>query len=189
MAKSIKTKVMNFSKEVLKYLLLAGAVYIAASSPSFAFQLTKNIWKPKRLPYSKRKITDAFIYLKKRKLIEVKREDHDVCIALTEEGRKRAGKYQIDDLEIKTPKKWDGKWRVVIFDIPDGQRVQRDAFRRKLKEFGFFSLQKSVWVHLFDCKEEIELLREFFGLDKKQIQVLLVDKIESDLPLRKIYKL
>jgi CRISPR-associated endonuclease Cas2 len=185
----MKMKVLRLSKEILKYLLLAGVISVAATSPYFVFHLTKNIWKQKSYKPNKRKITDAFSYLKRRGLIEVKKENHDIQIALTEEGRKRAGKYQIDDLEIRRPSKWDRRWRVIIFDIPNSQKIKRNAFRRKLKEFGFYSLQKSVWVHPFNCQEEINLLRDFFGLDKKQIQVLLVDKIETELLLRKAYKL
>ena len=194
-------KILKLSKEILKYLLLAGVISVAASSPYFALHLTKNIGKQKnynakidissraRYKHNKRKITDAFSYLKKRGFIEVKKENHDTQIALTKEGRKRAGKYKIDDLEIKRPRKWDEKWRLVIFDIPNSQSIKRNAFRRKLKELGFYSLQKSVWAHPFSCGEEVNLLREFLGLDKKQIQVLLVDKIETDSPLRKAYKL
>ncbi|MDI6591721.1 MAG: hypothetical protein QME61_02160 [Patescibacteria group bacterium] len=102
MRKITKIKVKYYSKEILKYLLLAGAVYIAASSPYFILRLMKNISKPKFS--QKQKFLDAFSYLKKRGLIEVKRENHDLRITLTKEGKKRAGKYQIDDLEIERPK-------------------------------------------------------------------------------------
>jgi len=186
MRKITKIKAKYYSKEILKYLLLAGAVYIAASSPYFALNLMKNISKPKP---QKRKFTNAFNYLKKRGLIEIQRKGHDVCLALTKEGKKRAGKYQIDDLEIEKPKKWDKKWRVIIFDIPVASRMIRDAFRRKLKEFGFQPLQKSVWVYPYSCQEEIELLREFFGLNKRQIQILEVVKLEEDKFFRKIFGL
>ena len=108
---------------------------------------------------------------------------------MTDNGKKRAGKYQIDDLEIAKPKKWDKKWRLVIFDIPHLQRTERNAFRSKLKELGFCQLQKSVWIHAFDCKEEIKLLREFFGLSRKQVQILLVERIEDDASLGKFFNL
>ena len=100
-----------------------------------------------------------------------------------------AGKYQIDDLQIPRPKKWDKKWRVIIFDIPASSNTIRNVFRRKLKEFGFYPLQKSIWVYPFECTEEIALLRDFLRADKKQIQVLEVSKMEDDRFLRKIFDL
>lgn len=188
MRKITKIKIRYYSREILKYLLLAGAVYIAASSPYFALNLIKNISKIKK-SLTKQKSANIFNYLKRRGLIEVKRVGHDVRITLTKEGKKLAGKYQIDDLEIEKPKKWDKKWRVVIFDIPQASRLIRDIFRRKLKEWGFYRLQQSVWITPYPCQEEIELLREFLGVDKKQIQILEVTKLENENFFKKIFKL
>ncbi|MDI6591449.1 MAG: hypothetical protein QME61_00685 [Patescibacteria group bacterium] len=186
MRKITKIKAKYYSKEILKYLLLIGAIYIAASSPYFALNLAKNLSK---LKIPKKKLLPAFYYLKRKGLIELKREGQDIALILTKEGEKQAGKYQINDLEIERPKKWDKKYRLVIFDIPATSRIIRDIFRRKLKEFGFYPLQKSVWIYPFQCKEEIELLREFLGLNKKQIQVLEITKLENDKFLKKFFQL
>ena len=61
-------------------------------------------------------------------------------------------------------KKWDKKWRMVIFDIPETQKKARYALRAKLKELGFYPLQKSVWVHPFECRDEIDFIIEFFNV-------------------------
>lgn len=183
-----KVKTRYYSKEILKYLLLVGAVYVASFSPCFAFRLTKNISKIKK-ELTKQKAANIFNYLKRRGLIEVKRKGYDVQITLTKEGRKQAGKYQIDDLKIEKSRKWDKKWRVIIFDIPQSSRLIRDIFRKKLKEWGFYPLQQSVWIIPYPCQEEIALLREFLGVDKKQIQVLEVTKLESEKLFKKIFNL
>ena len=185
----MKERAIEISKEILKYLFLAGVIYVAASSPSFSFRLARTVFKNKPSKFSKRKAIDAFSYLKRRGLLEITRDGADICVALTKAGKERAGKYQVDDLTIKKPQKWDGKWRVVIFDIPNESKIKRDAFRRKLKELGFYSLQKSVWAHPFECKEEIGLLKNFFGLGAAKIQLILADKIEKDAPLKNVYKL
>ena len=186
MKKITKIKLRYFSREILKYLLLIGAIYIAASSPYFVSKLTRKIFKR---DISKKKNANIFFYLRRRGLIEIKREGADVKIGLTKEGRKIAGKYQVDDLEIEKPKKWDKRWRLVIFDVPNSSRLIRDIFRRKLKEFGFSLLQKSVWIYPFECKKEINLLREFLGVNKRQIQVLEVSKLEDDSFLKKFFNL
>jgi len=188
MKKITKIKVKYYSKTIIKDLLYVSAIYMAASSPYFVFNLMKKIYK-RESPKNQRKLTSAFYYLRKKGLIEIRREGADVKISLTKEGRKIAGKYQIDDLEIGRPKKWDKRWRLVIFDVPDSSRFIRDIFRRKLKEFGFYLLQKSVWIYPFECKKEISLLREFLGLQKRQIQVLEVIKLEDDEFLKKFFKL
>lgn len=183
-----RIKARYYSKEVLKYLLLAGVVTIASIlSPQLPYHLLRRALSRKKI--DKKRGTDCFRYLRKRGLIALKPEGHDICITLTQEGEKRAGKHQIDELRIARPKQWDGKWRVVIFDIPSTSDVIRNVFRRKLKELGFYPLQKSTWVYPFECGGEITLLREFLGAGPKQIRVLEVNKIEDDRFLKTIFHL
>jgi len=174
-------------KDILRYLLTAGAVYVAASSPYFTIRLLKSIRRWKRYP--KRKLSSAFYLLKKQGCLKIEIKNHQVYISLTEEGKKKAGWLQIDALKIKKPKKWDGKWRVVIFDISQLKRFLREAFRGKLKELGFYPLQKSVWVIPYDCRGEVELLKDFFGLTEKEVRLMVVEDIGGEETLKKIFKL
>ncbi|MDD5145639.1 MAG: hypothetical protein PHF44_02260 [Candidatus Pacebacteria bacterium] len=187
MKKITKIKNKYYSKEILKYLLLSGMIFIAASSPYFILRLMRNTSKFKQSP--KRKFLDAFSYLRNKGFIEIERRGHDIKISLTDEGKKRAGKYQIDDLEIDIPKRWDKKWRIIIFDIPDSQRIKRNVFRGKIKEFGFFPLQKSVWVYPYKCDREVGLIRDFLGVTKKDIQVITAEKIDSEDRLKEFFKI
>lgn len=174
-------------KDILSWLAIAGAVYIAASSPYFALNLMKSLKKGRR--YGKKKVYNTFYKLQKQGCIEIRQRNHQIYIALTEKGRKKAGRFQINSLKIAEPKKWDGKWRLVIFDISQLQRTKREAFRGKLKELGFYPLQKSVWVHPYNCRDEIDLLREFFGLSEKEIRLIVAQDIGDDSFLKKLFKL
>ena len=174
----------EIGKDILKSLAVAGAVCIAGTSPYFAVNLFKGIWGHK-----KKKVCDTFYNLKRYGYINFEKKNHQLYISLTEDGKKAAGRFQIDSLEIKKPKKWDKKWRLVIFDIAHLKRIKRELFRGKLKELGFYLLQKSVWVYPYKCDDEIELLREFFGLIKKEACLIVADSIENDALLRKVFKL
>jgi len=56
---------------------------------------------------------------------------------------------------------WDGKWRVVFFDIPEAQRKTRDDLRSELKKLGFGLWQRSAWITPFDIAKELNsYLRE-----------------------------
>jgi DNA-binding transcriptional regulator PaaX len=173
-------------KDIFKGALITGAIIIAASSPYFITNIIKANKRFRRYP--KQRVADTFTRLKREGLIMIERNNSQIYIKLTKEGKKKAGLYQIDNLSIKKPKKWDGKWRIVIFDIAELKRSHREAFRGKLKELGFKPLQKSVWIYPFPCQEEIVLLRDFFGLDKNDIQLIVAEKIESDEKLREIFK-
>jgi len=177
----------DIAKDILKLLLAAGMIYIAAGSPYFISSLLKKERKFKK--YKERKIYDTFYNFKKQGLINIEKEGYDVRISLTKKGRQRAGWMQIDELKVAKTKSWDRKWRVVIFDIPHFKRLQRNAFRTKIKELGFRHLQKSVWVCPYECADEISLLRDFFGLTGKEICLITAVEIENGPSLQKLFKI
>jgi hypothetical protein len=174
-------------KDILYWLFVAESVAIAATSPYFLRNLLRGFKNFKKYP--KKKVYDNFYYLRKQGFIDITQKGHQIYISLTKEGRKKASLFQIDSLKIKRPKKWDGKWRIVIFDISQLKKIYREALRGKLKELGFYPLQKSVWIHPFDCQAEVELLRDFFGLSEKEIRLILAENIGDDKKLKENFKL
>lgn len=165
-------------KDILYGLLVVGVICIGATSPYFGLNLVKEIRKRlKNKKYEKKKIYDTFWRLKKEGLINFERKGNQIYISLTEKGKRKAGWLQIDALKVKKPKRWDGKWRLVIFDISELKRIYREAFRGMLKKLGFYPLQKSVWVIPFECRDEIELLRDFFGLSQRELRLIVTENI------------
>ena len=64
-------------------------------------------------------------------------------------------------MKIRKPAKWDGKWRIVVFDIPENLRSIRQALREHLCRLQFYQLQKSVFVLPYECGDEIEFYWSF----------------------------
>lgn len=177
----------EITKDILSLLLISGGVAIAATSPYFGIAIWKRLQNRKK--YSKSKVSSRFCQLRKRKLIMMQKDGHDIKIILTPEGEKAAGYMQIHKMRIRWPKKWDNLWRVLIFDISNLKTLQRNTIRKLLKELGFRYLQKSVWVHAFDCEAEIELIRGFFGLRKNEIRLIIAKNIGEDTELKRKFKL
>ncbi len=59
---------------------------------------------------------------------------------------------------------WDGKYRVVIWDIPENKLRIRDLFRRRLRQWGFTSFQRSVWVSKRDITQSLRSLISELGI-------------------------
>jgi CRISPR-associated endonuclease Cas2 len=91
-------------------------------------------------------------------------------------------------LEPKKPLKWDGKWRIVIFDIPQSRRTLRNKLRASLIEIGFLKLQASVWIYPYDCEDLMTLLKTEFRVGK-DVLYIIADKLERDSSLRKEFGL
>ena len=83
---------------------------------------------------------------------------------------------------------WDGKWRIVFFDIPEIYAALRDRVRSILKRAGFVQLQQSIWIFPHDCEELVEFIREESGLSKYVLYGVL-ERIGDDARLRKLFKL
>ncbi len=90
--------------------------------------------------------------------------------------------------KIFTRSKWDGKWRVIVFDIPEESSTQRNHFRRMLKDLNYRQLQASVFISPFPMnREAVEYLKET-GL-MNYIRFLKVEEMDDDSDLRKLFKL
>jgi len=122
--------------------------------------------------------------LKKQKLVKVREGENGLTtIEITSAGKRKILKYALEDLEIAKPNFWDGKWRLIIYDIPHYNRHLSNLLSQTLKNLGFWQLQKSVYLIPYPCQPQVEFLREYFGLGDN-VLILEVNKIENDKPFR-----
>ena len=164
-SKSIKDNYSRgeMAKKILRGLAIGGLIVASFALPNlpqvFSFLGIKNAKDRRR---AKRVIQE----LKKQKLINLYEKGDYLVMEITERGEKRVLKYKIDEVKIMRPKKWDGYWRVIMFDIPESYKRARDALSSKLKEMELYPLQKSVFVCPFECRDEIDFIGEFFNVRK-----------------------
>ena len=118
-------------------------------------------------------LSQALKRLRERGLIDTTVGSEETVLKLTKLGREAL------DLEVVATKEWDGRWRIVIFDIPESHKRLRDSFRKKLKIWDFKILQHSVWISKQDITFKLRKLISELGL---QNWVLV---IESDDPVLK----
>lgn len=85
-------------------------------------------------------------------------------VVLSEKGRKRVLTFHLHKMEIAKPKQWDGMWHAVFFDIPEGWKTAREALRLKLYDLDFYHWQKSVFVHPYPCRDEIDFIATSFNV-------------------------
>ena len=143
----------------------------------------------KREDRQKYYIDTAIKKLYKRGLIEtITKASGEKYAKLTPEGKKSLLKFEFEGLAKQKPKKWDGKYRVVIFDIKENLRFSRDDLRYMLLKFGFVRLQNSVWVYPYPCEGAINLLKTYLEIGDDVIY-MTVELIENDDWLRKYFKL
>lgn len=170
-------------------LLLAGGLSLGlAGSPTTYFKIIKAIardWKK----IDEEELRQAIKNLYRSKLVSYKKnEDGSYTIVITRKGQNVALSYKIENIKVPLMKKWDGKWRIIVFDIPEKYRNGRDALRRVLKQIGFFEYQKSVFVHPFECQNEIDFVVEFFNL-RPWARIVVAESIDDELRLKRHFNL
>lgn len=143
--------------------------------PFFINDNEREVWKRFNIPYIKR----TLIRLEKQKLVEFIDDGKYQSVEITEAGKRRILRFAIDEITIEKPKIWDGKWRLVSYDILGKSNRVRDIFHNYLRTWGFYPFHKSVFLHAYPCEKQIVFLREYLGISK-DVRILRVDKIEND---------
>jgi len=156
---------LDLARDILLSVAGIGGIMLITLAAPGAIQLLKPFLKK----YKKRAqqpgyIQQRFNDLEDKGLITMSERDGKTKITLTKLGQKKVLEYQVDAMELNVPLRWDGKWRVVIFDIPESRKTHRDAFRRKLIDLGFERIQDSVWRHKYPCAKEIEFLSHLYEI-------------------------
>ncbi len=124
---------------------------------------------------NKKAFTNLIYYAKRKGFIRVKNLEGKTAIILTKEGLGKALKASFI-MEGKKKRK-DGKWAMLIFDVPEKHRQSRDLLRSVLHNLGYKILQQSVWVTPYDVSETTEKLLRMYSLDK-YVKIFLIEEIK-----------
>ena len=111
------------------------------------------------------RIWKALRYLEEKNRIRVEERGNVAYLVLTHEGRIRLDEQAIWDLAVDTPRRWDKKWRLVMFDLPATRNRVRQSFRLKLEDLGLQMYQRSVFIFPHDCQKEIRAIAHWYGVD------------------------
>ena len=113
-------------------------------------------------------------HLKERGYLRVLKIKGQNATIITTKGIDKLFKIKLKLVGNK--KRKDGKWQMVLFDIPENKRKDRDYFRRGLRYLGYKRLQKSIWVCEYDVLKETKELIKRYKLDFF-VELLLVEKM------------
>jgi len=176
----------DVGKLVLKAVAVAGVLAVVMVAPNCAQLLKYALPRKSRRWYYINTVVQRCI---DRGLLE-KKEQKGVgtVVRLTAKGKNLLAQYELGSRVIQKPKKWDKKYRIIIFDIKEKRRTTRDALRIWLTRLGFIRLQQSVWVHPYECQEIITLLKAHFHIGK-EILYITADSIENDRWLKESFDL
>lgn len=175
----------NVQQAVLAAIAVTGLLAWAAVAPN-TLQLLNYLPKEKyNLKYRARTAAGRLVAKGYATWVE---RDGKKYLRLTQSGHKACAFEQAKVALKNQKKKWDGRWRMVIFDVPEKRRKIRNRLCATMREVGFVRLQDSVWVYPYDCEDFIALLKVELKIGKDVLYVI-VDTIEHDRSIRDIFHL
>ena len=179
---------VGYLQQKILLLLFGGLALGLAHSPKQYFRVARAI-KAEWRTINRHALNQAIHALYESKLVETKdNRDGTLTLVLSKEGKEVALTYDLENIKMQEPTHWDGKWRMVMFDVPETLKRVRDTLRMHFKEMGFYEFQKSVFVHPYPCEKEIEYFVEFYNAHR-HIRFVVATEIDNALELKRHFRL
>lgn len=177
----------SLPKAILDILLDLGENIPLFESP---YVRMKRLWREDRgIPTPPMwRYNRAIKYLEYREKLKIIKQGDRLFLKLTKKGKVEVLLSRLASSDKKLKMKWDGKWRLIIWDIPESSSEQRNKIRYFVKNLGFYKLQLSVFVRPYPLpREAVAYLKESGFL--KFIRFLRVDEMDDDESLREYFHL
>ncbi len=153
-------------------------------------EIAKLLKEVKKLDVEENKIERSLKSLERKEIISLIEKDNEVSVYLKDKNNPVIAKYSIKALLDfkKKQKKWNGKWFMVFFDVPEMQRNKRDYLRYFLTRIGFYRYQKSVYLFPYECEKEIILIKQIVE-GAKYMKYIIAEKIEDEYIVKNYFNL
>lgn len=99
-------------------------------------------------------------------------------VGLTAEGRHKLRNIKLSSQNHLVSTHWDGYWRIVIVDIPESRKKDKDAIRYILKKAQFVQIKQSVWISPYPLEHMMINMKKDLGLEE-ELMVFVTDKIDN----------
>ncbi len=97
---------------------------------------------------------------------------------LTPIGRRKAVSQKLESDDSLVPN-WDGKWRIILLDLPESRKNERESLRYLLKKAGFTCLKNSAWISPFPFEHMFTNIKKDLGLTT-EMMILVTDHIDEE---------
>jgi len=182
----VRRRRRNIQNVVLATIGATGIIATAMIAPNIFQALPRITGDSHRLTY---RAKTAVGRLAQKGLVRFVERNGGRYAEITEKGRRLLFlEEEKVSMHKNRKRRWDKRYRIVMFDVPQYRRATRDRLRSYMKEYGLLRIQNSVWLYPYDCEELIALLKAELRIGK-DVLYAVVESIENDGWIKKHFRL
>lgn len=186
-AKEVRRRT-NIQHVLLHTVAAAGLLSVALLAPNAMRVLGVFDGGKKRRMDPKYLFGTAFERLFTKGMLTVEHTEYGKHVRLTDKGQHELARMVARKPDTRLHRRWDKRWRMVIYDIKEERKLVRMQLQECLSAFGFYKLQQSVWIYPYDCEALLILLKADFKIGQEVLYVV-VEKIENDQKIKEYFEL
>ncbi|MFA5841034.1 MAG: hypothetical protein WC847_02055 [Candidatus Paceibacterota bacterium] len=162
---------VDYSKKILKVLGEKSAISLP--------ELIDRISPEECSQSSKYALTRSLKGLRDAGLIEQIPSSQNEYARLTKEGRKKMNSLKLDNNTTLVNTSWDGFWRIILLDLPENRKAERESLRYLLKKAGFICLKNSAWISPFPYEHLFTNIKKDLGLTT-EMMIIVTENIDEE---------
>ncbi len=112
-------------------------------------------------------------------LVEAFNSEHRQYFRLTSEGKQKLNNITLDSESSLVSTHWDGFWRIILLDLPEDRKNEREALRYLLKKAGFICVKNSVWISMYPFEHLFTNIKKDLGLST-ELMIIVTDKLDKE---------
>ena len=160
----------DYSKKILKILAEKPAVSLP--------ELTGKVGEKSSLK-AKYALTRSLKGLREAGLVEHINSGQNDYARLTKSGRAKATSYKLEAKSSLVSPNWDGKWRIILLDLPESRKNERESLRYLLKKAGFICLKNSAWISPYPFEHLFTNIKKDLNLGA-ELMIIVTDSLDEE---------
>jgi DNA-binding transcriptional regulator PaaX len=100
-------------------------------------------------------------------------------VRITKEGKSKLNALRLEGEEALVPTSWDGFWRIILLDLPESRKAERESLRYLLKKAGFVCLKNSAWISPFPFENLFTNIKKDLGLTT-EMMIIVTELIDNE---------
>ena len=156
----------SYSKKILRKLAEKPAVSIES--------ITEN-----KNPKTSYALARAMKNLVEAGCAELRKSDNKNYFKITKKGKTKLDTIRLEGEDALVSASWDGFWRIILLDLPENRKSERESLRYLLKKAGFVCLKNSAWISPFPFECLFANIKKDLGLST-EMMIIVTQSIDEE---------